>query len=189
MLRTEEFTLYKFNARYTKSQCVRLFTPETMQPSLSCRSLMKSYEKLFRMPYRDQNGKLITEYINGATIGYGHLIANKREFENYKDGITDTQANILFSKDIYEPVQAVRYNIKVKITQHEFDGLVMFAFNVGVSAFKKSSVLKIINNESSGNVKAAWYRFRYSQGTMSRGLINRRRAEMAVFFNGVYFKI
>lgn len=65
----------------------------------------------------------------------------------------------------------------------------MFAFNVGVSALKKSSVLKIINNESSGNVKGAWYRFRYSQGTMSRGLINRTRAEMAVFFNGVYLKI
>lgn len=188
MLNNKEFLMYKFNARYTDSQCVRLFSPETMQPSYSCRTLIQAYERLFKLPYWDQNGELITEYKKGATIGYGHLITSPGEFKKYKNGITQSQADILFNDNLYESIQTVRYNVKEKLTQNEFDGLVMFAFNIGVTAFKKSTALKIINGDISANLKNAWRSFKYSQGHISQGLINRRDAEMAVFFNGVYFK-
>jgi len=188
MLNNKQFSMYKFNARYTDSQCVRLFSPENMQLGYSCRALMQSYEKLFKLPYWDQDGKLLTEYKKGATIGYGHLITSPGEFEKYRNGITEAQAEILFNDNLYEPIHAVRYHIKEKLTQNEFDGLVMFAFNIGVNAFKKSTVLKIINGEISANLKNAWRSFKYSQGRINHGLINRRDAEMNVFFNGIYFK-
>lgn len=188
MLLRDELLAYKFKARYTKSQCVALFNPENMRPSSRCMHLMKSYEKLCKFPYWDQNGKIISEYKNGATIGYGHLISGVKVFEKYKSGISESQADILFDDDIHEYVQTVRFFIKEKITQHEFDGLVMFAFNVGIYAFKKSTVVKIINGESSKNLRDAWLSFKFSQGRINRGLINRREAEMNVFFNGVYFK-
>ncbi|EJW1430094.1 lysozyme, partial [Campylobacter jejuni] len=37
-------------------------------------NLLKNIEKLRLKPYNDQNGKEITSYVKGATIGYGHLI-------------------------------------------------------------------------------------------------------------------
>ncbi|MDY1038874.1 lysozyme [Lelliottia sp. CFBP8978] len=149
---------------------------------------MKSYEKLYKLPYWDQNGKLISEYKKGATIGYGHLISSEKEFAKYKKGITESQAVILFKNDIYSFIQTVRYEIKEKITQNEFDALVMLAFNIGIYAFKISSILRIINGEFSGDLKEAWKSYKYTQGRISRGLINRRDAEINVFFNGVYFK-
>jgi lysozyme len=64
----------------------------------------------------------------------------------------------------------------------------MLAFNIGIYAFKISSILRIINGEFSGDLKEAWKSYKYTQGRISRGLINRRDAEINVFFNGVYFK-
>lgn len=40
-------------------------------------NLLKNIEKLRLKPYNDQNGKEITSYVKGATIGYGHLIETK----------------------------------------------------------------------------------------------------------------
>lgn len=188
MLKTEELLTYKFNARYTKSQCVRLFNPSSLQPSYSCISLMKSYEKLYKLPYWDQTGELISEFKKGATIGYGHLILSENEFNIYKNGITESQSVTLFKKDIYRFIQEVRTEVKEKLTQNEFDALVMLAFNIGIHAFKSSKILRIINGDLTENLKNAWKSFRRSQGHVSRGLINRREAELNVFFNGGYFK-
>ncbi len=40
---------------------------------------------------------------------------------------------------------AINENVKVKLAQHEFDALISFIFNIGISNFKKSSVLKKVN--------------------------------------------
>ena len=48
--------------------------------------------------YYDQTGKYITVYKKGATIGWGHLIQSRAEFEKYKDGITEREAIRLFKK-------------------------------------------------------------------------------------------
>ena len=48
--------------------------------------------------YYDKTGKYITEYKEGATIGWGHLIESRAEFEKYKDGITEREAIRLFKK-------------------------------------------------------------------------------------------
>ena len=48
--------------------------------------------------YYDKTGKYITEYKEGATIGWGHLIQSRAEFEKYKDGITEREAIRLFKK-------------------------------------------------------------------------------------------
>lgn len=46
-------------------------------------NLLKNIEKLRLKPYNDQNGKEITSYVKGATIGYGHLIG-QNEWDLYK---------------------------------------------------------------------------------------------------------
>jgi GH24 family phage-related lysozyme (muramidase) len=140
------------------------------------------------MPYWDQNSKLISEYIRGATIGYGHLIKNAAEFDKYKNGITDTMANVIFNDDLYNFIGAVRHQVREKLTQNEFDALVMFSFNIGVTGFTTSRVLKIINGSIIGDLRKAWQSYKYSHQRIMSGLMNRRDAEMNIFFNGVYFK-
>ena len=61
-----------------------------------CR-LLQSVEELRLLPYDDQTGKTITEWLEGATIGYGYLIPED-EWDIYKDGITREMAETLFLK-------------------------------------------------------------------------------------------
>lgn len=189
MLLKNELETFRKNGRYTKTQCVKMQSPRIMRPSYRCLALMKSYEKLSLFPYDDQTRKIITAYCQGATIGYGHLITNSNEFKKYRRGINITTANSLFNDDLYQFIQVVKNKVIVDLTQNEFDALVILAFNIGVRGFSQSTVLSIINGRYTHDLRSAWYAFRYSQGHVMKGLINRRSSEMKVFFHGIYIKL
>ena len=61
--------------------------------------LLKDYETLRLQTYDDQTSEDISSWVVGATIGYGHLIA-RNEWDIYKNGISEDQADMLFSDDI-----------------------------------------------------------------------------------------
>ncbi len=151
--------------------------------------LLKSIEQLATQPYDDQTGKKITSWVKGATIGYGHLIAQS-EWGTYKNGITEAQATALFKSDLNPFVSSVKTNVTAKVTQNEFDAMVIFVFNIGRSAFASSSVLKLVNNPSAKtsypSLEAAWKAWNKSQGKVSAGLTNRRNAEWNIYSKGVY---
>nr|WP_251814070.1 hypothetical protein [Campylobacter jejuni] len=70
-------------------------------------NLLKNIEKLRLKPYNDQNGKEITSYVKGTTIGYGHLIG-QNEWDLYKNGITLQEADKLFKSDLLPFENAVK---------------------------------------------------------------------------------
>jgi GH24 family phage-related lysozyme (muramidase) len=154
-------------------------------------NLLKSSEELAITPYDDQTGKDITIWIEGATIGYGHLIA-KSNWSKYKYGLTEAEALALFKADLSPFVNTVKNKVKVGVTQNEFDALVILAFNIGEAGFSSSSVLKMVNNPlattSYATLEKAWKAWDKSQGKVSRGLINRRQSEWNIYNKGVYVK-
>jgi len=165
--------------------------PHQQARSLSIKGLeyIKSLEGLGLKPYDDQTGEEIKSWVSGATIGYGHLIA-QAEWLQYKDGLTETKAHALLIKDLAPFVSAVNSAIKRPINQQQFDALAILAFNIGSSAFTNSSVVKLVNDPTAVvgylNLKAAWMAWTKSQGKQMRGLVNRRSAEWRIFENGVY---
>lgn len=181
----------------------KLLTATTTAPSLSTRStrilsfgskgmdLLKSIEDLVLKPYDDQTGKEITQWVKGATIGYGHLISSA-EWEKYKNGITSTAASSLFSLDVAPFVRSVQNRVTVDLAQHEFDALVILVFNIGDANFATSSVLKLINNPTTktpyANLELAWKAWNKSQGKEMRGLNNRRQAEWDIYNKNIYRK-
>jgi len=121
-----------------------------------------------------------------CTIGYGHLIhlgkIDGRESEKlYKNGITKAQALDLFRNDVAKYEAAVNSNVKVQLTQYQFDALVSFTYNIGISGFKGSSALTELNK---GNYNAVpdkmmlWLK--------PAILKNRRTAEANLFKTGNY---
>ena len=153
--------------------------------------LLKSIEELATTPYDDQTGKDITQWVEGATIGYGHLIS-KSEWSKYKNGITQAQATSLFNTDLSPYINTIKTNVTASITQNEFDAMVLLAYNIGQNAFAGSSVLKLINSPAAittyPNLEAAWKAWNKSQGVVNRGLINRRQAEWNIYSKGIYQK-
>ncbi len=153
--------------------------------------LLKSIEELAEQPYDDQTGKDITSWVKGATIGYGHLIA-KGDWSKYKNGITKAQAETLFKNDLAPFVSKVKSVITARVTQNEFDAMVILIFNIGKSAFASSSVAKLVNNPGAvtayANLEKAWMAWNKSQGKYSKGLVNRRKAEWKIYTKGIYAK-
>lgn len=75
------------------------------------------------------------------TIGYGHVVLPNEHFTT----ITEEEAEELLRKDIAIAEDAINRYVKVPLTQNRFDALVSFVFNVGVKAFKSSTLLKKLN--------------------------------------------
>lgn len=157
--------------------------------SIQGRTLLKRLEGIRLKPYDDQTGRDITQWVEGATIGVGHLI-DKSEWSMYAAGVTQQGAETLLAQDVTPFERVVRRHIHQHLSKSQFDALVIFSFNIGVSAFSQSSVVKLINNPrtQSGyhSLESAWKAWDRSQGRVMEGLKRRRTAEWKLFNQGVY---
>ena len=126
------------------------------------------------------------------TIGIGHkltkgeLMSGKIKlgstFIRYKDGLTQEQCISLMHQDLYPASDAVFHLVKVPLTDCQFDALVMFTYNVGVTAFGESTLLKLLNQGRYDLVPEQLRRWVYSNGKKSKGLKNRREREIAIWW-------
>jgi|GEM_PF-2049799 len=165
------------------------FAPEAMTFSSEGIRLLKDIERLRLNPYDDQTGLDITEWVEGATIGYGHLIL-QRQWDMFKDGITEEQASQLFQEELAPVVNTVNDAVTVDVTQQQFDAMVMLGYNIGERSFAGSSVVKLVNDPDAqtfyASLEAAWKAWNKSQGQINQGLINRRNAEWNIYTDGIY---
>lgn len=148
------------------------------------RNILMLAEGVRLKPYNDKTGKTITEYIPEATIGVGHLIA-KSEWDKYKNGITQEEAGKMLRDDLRRFESIVNISITSRLNQNQFDALVIFAFNIGVDKFKKSSAVKLVNNPQANtpytNLESAWKAYRKDNGIINDGLIKRRAIEWELY--------
>ncbi len=163
------------------------------QMSADGMKLLMSIESFRGKPYDDQSGAEISQWVEGATIGYGHLISKdewNRSSDIYKSGITEDQARKLFEEDLVPFVNGVDAKVTADISRNQFDALVILAFNIGLGNFGRSSVLKLVNNPAAqtgySTLEAAWKAWNKSQGKVMQGLINRRNAEWKIYADNVY---
>jgi len=114
------------------------------------------------------------------TIGYGHTGPNVHEGLT----ITQKQADDILAQDAGRFASGVSANVNVSLTQAEFDALVSFAFNVGLGAFKTSTLLKLLNDNADRTVVASQFlRWNKAGGRVLDGLTKRRNAEKALFLS------
>jgi lysozyme len=112
------------------------------------------------------------------TIGYGHI-------RNVHKGavITQQQAEELLKQDlsVYEAgVNAMQLNVN----QNQYDALISFAFNLGLSALGKSTLLKKIRlNANDITIKYEFMKWVNAGGKQCYGLVKRRQAECDLYFS------
>ena len=103
------------------------------------------------------------------TIGYG-TTANIRQGMK----ITRTQAEEYLVRDLLAFEQSINARVKVPLTQNQFDALICFVYNVGVGAFGKSSLLKLLNAGNYEAVPSQLMRWTKAGGKELIGLVKRR---------------
>lgn len=136
----------------------------------------KGSKKIFIKPGMKVKGTL--------TIGWGHTGSNVTPGLE----ITSEQAEAFLSEDLAPAEWAVSTLVKVELTDNQFAALVSFTFNVGVTAFKNSTLLKKLNSGDYNSVPSELMKWTKSKGQQMTGLVNRRSAEAGLWAKGSYIQ-
>ena len=141
---------------------------------MSARDLIKKHEGLRLKVYPDPatGGK-------PYTIGYGST-RNVR----IGDTITQVQAERFLDDDMTESFACVDSLVTVPLTDKQRGALCSFVFNVGCGAFKKSTLLKLLNVGDYTGAAAQLPRWNKAAGNILPGLVRRRGEERALFLSG-----
>lgn len=140
-------------------------------------NLIKQYEGYSDRPYLCPAGV--------PTIGYG----NTYYPNGVKVKLTDKQINREYANELLEFVADkfaldVLKLVKSIITQNQLNALTSFAYNLGVTNFKNSTLLKKVNaNPNDPTIKEEFLKWNKANGKILQGLINRRRAESNLYFS------
>lgn len=107
------------------------------------------------------------------TIGWGHT------GRDVKPGMkwTQKQADDALLADLARFENGVSSLVTIDLKQGQFDALVSFAYNVGLTALQNSTLLEMVNNKRFDQALAQFARWNKSGGRVMKGLIRRRAAE------------
>lgn len=136
-----------------------------------------NYESFYSEPYRGIDSQ-------NETIGYGHVIIAGENFGS----ITEEEAKTLLKKDLQYFVDSVSTLImNLNLNQCQFDALVSFSYNCGLSALKNSTLLKDIKTEASTEtIKEDFLMWIYCNKEKVLGLYRRRYDEYEMYSAGDY---
>lgn len=138
------------------------------------------------------------------TIGVGHKITTQELatgimlIDSYAvrwiDGLTTEQIDGLMRADLAVAEWNVESCVTVPLTENQFAALVGLCFNIGVEAFKNSSVLRALNQGNYDLVPGffrMWNKITVKEvqpdgsiarkKVVSKGLVNRREAEIKLW--------
>ena len=110
------------------------------------------------------------------TIGYGHTGG-----VHPNDHITLEDAEKLLSADLDRIRAKAAPMLKRPVTRYQFIALMSFIYNVGVNAFKASTLLTMMNANRDDEAAKQFSRWRFTNGKELEGLKRRRAREAEVF--------
>jgi lysozyme len=141
-----------------------------MQLSSEGLELIKRFEGFRSRQYTDVAGF--------PTIGYGHRIVPP---ESFPGGLSEPQAANLLARDVSAAELAVGHQVKVALTQGQFDALVDFCFNLGAGRLAGSTLLRVLNVGRYGDAVEQLLRWDLAAGEVNLGLKARREAELRLW--------
>jgi lysozyme len=119
------------------------------------------------------------------TIGYGNTF--------YSDGSKVKMSDPAISKYIaFEMFKTIADDFAKKVSklitsplnQNQFNAIVSFSYNCGISNLKSSTLLKKVNfNPSDLTIKDEFLKWDKSRGKVLKGLTRRRELESEIYFN------
>ena len=147
-----------------------------MKTSDAGKAIIKQYEGFRAKPYLCPAGV--------PTIGYGATYYTDGRKVTLKDApITEQKADELLSAMLGKYEQAVERYVQVPLTQHQFDALVSFCYNLGQENLRTSTLLKKLNAKDYKGAANAFLNWVYASGKKLQGLVNRRTDERKLFLS------
>jgi lysozyme len=133
---------------------------------------------------RQAEGLRLRAYLcpaNVWTIGYGTTAYPDKRKVQRGDKCTEQQAADYLANDVKGFERAVAAMVTAPLTENQFSALVSFAYNVGISALRGSTLLRLLNAGDYAGAADQFLRWNRAAGRVLTGLTVRRRAERALF--------
>lgn len=138
------------------------------------KAALQDWEGFSASMYRDSGGL--------ATIGHGQRLRGECEgMAEYDCHITAEVSDQLLGNEVYRVTKKLEAWIDVPLNDNQIAALVSFAYNVGDSAFFKSTLLRKLNAGCYECVPVELRKWVLVNGKKSRGLINRREKEIRLW--------
>lgn len=146
-----------------------------MIASQNCLDLIKKYEGFRAKPYLCPS--------DVPTIGYGNTFYLDGTKVKLSDpAISEAEATRLLSLTVGKFAQQVD-ELCLGLNQNQFDAIVSFCYNVGIGAFKDSTLLKRIRvNACDLDIAYQFSRWNKSGDKVLQGLVKRRKEEAELYF-------
>lgn len=111
------------------------------------------------------------------TIGVGHT------GPEVEPGMTITEAEAmdLLRRDLDAAEAGVERLVQVYVTDNQFSAMVSLAFNIGLGAFGRSTLLRLLNSSDDQGAADQFAVWKRSGGRVMDGLVRRRAAERDLF--------
>jgi lysozyme len=121
---------------------------------------------------------------NVWSIGYGSTFYENGSKVQQGDKITLDRADKLLLEMVKRFEISVRGLVKSKINDNQLGALTSFAFNVGVGALNKSTLLRKVNaNPNDPTIRNEFMRWTRGGGKVLKGLVTRRESEANLYFS------
>ena len=137
--------------------------------------LIKKFEGFRSHPYRDSVGIW--------TVGYGttHYMSGRSVTKDDQD-LSKRTASMLLEDEVNKIyAHAVNVYVRVPLLQSHFDALVSLTYNIGPQAFKRSTLLKKLNEGDFEGAALEFPKWDKAGGRVSEGLLTRRMLEQDLF--------
>lgn len=117
------------------------------------------------------------------TVGYG---TTSGVFEGME--VDEAMAEKLLESELRTVETVLSHEVRVPISQHQFDALASLMYNIGIEAFRESTLLKVLNlmlwDQVPMQIRRWIYITKDGKKVESRGLKHRRELEARLFRNG-----
>ena len=136
---------------------------------------------------KDFEGLYLTAYVCPAglnTIGWGTTRINGRPVRSGLK-ITKSQAEEYLLKDLEVFERGVMTLLgNIVINENQFSALVSFSYNVGLTALRNSTLLRVIKrNPNDAEIRNQFMRWTRASGIILNGLVRRRKSEADLYFS------
>lgn len=115
-------------------------------------------------------------------VGFGHVLRGDEESRR----ITEEEAIQLLEYDLWQDAEAIDEMVDYALEQFQFDALLSFTYNVGLGAFRGSTLRSLLNDGDFEAAAEQFPRWNKAGGKVVRGLTKRRAAEQAMFVASDY---
>lgn len=139
--------------------------------------LIQKWESCRLTAYRDTGGVL--------TIGWGHTSNAGPPVVKPGMRITQAEADRILVEDVQDTIKGLysvhKASVLEGLPQGAYDALVSFVFNLGIGTYKAGTVDTLVEKGDPIAVARKMREYRYDDGKVVQGLINRRAQEASMY--------